>query len=504
MFPDKKAVKVHVCSVSIETKQPFVIERSEPKRFVVRCPEGKACQFKMSFYKQADGMFHVAEHTAHSCDSVQATVTRLWVCERAKEMMAERGKIVKTELQDRIRETFRVNVDDTLLANAVAQAKRELLGPNSTFGLVEDFLVTLRQSNVGTTAVLVSEEHVFQRAFLCLGMCVRAFEHTTRVIALDGCHLKTKFGGCLLVMTMMEGNGQVFPAAIAIVESENASTWRWFVQLMRDAFGMGEGEGVVALTDREKGIELALSELLPRAVHGRCVFHIQKNVVTRFNTNLNGLLWKAANAPNKKAFRAAIKEMKAINPAAGEYVEGIDKKIWARAYFPVRRFGHVTSNMAESMNRWLDKARFLDPVGLFSSYIKTLNKLFYRRHVKYMSMRDDALPRKVAKVLSSSLEDGRSLRIVRHAREIFDVQSLTEPGVMRTVHLGDRTCTCGFYKEHGIPCRHICAACLLNNEHPKIYVVKERSLAELRATYSSFTTPVDVSLLEDNGLKPPS
>ena len=88
-------------------------------------------------------------------------------------MMAERGKIVKTELQDRIRETFRVNVDDTLLANAVAQAKRELLGPNSTFGLVEDFLVTLRQSNVGTTAVLVSEEHVFQRAFLWLGMCVR-------------------------------------------------------------------------------------------------------------------------------------------------------------------------------------------------------------------------------------------------------------------------------------------------------------------------------------------
>ena len=42
--------------------------------------------------------------------------------------------------------------------------------------------------------------------------------------------------------------------------------------------------------------------------------------------------------------------MKEYNQDAGQYVAAIDPRKWCRAFFPSRSFGHVTSNMAESMN----------------------------------------------------------------------------------------------------------------------------------------------------------
>ena len=117
-----------------------------------------------------------------------------------------------------------------------------------------------------------TSEGAFKRAFLLPGMCVDAFTHSTKVVGLDGCHIKAKYGGVLLVMTVLDGDGHVFPAAIGIAESENQETWRWFVALARAGLRIEDGgAGIVVLSDREKGIDIALNELLPRARPSFCV-----------------------------------------------------------------------------------------------------------------------------------------------------------------------------------------------------------------------------------------
>ena len=83
------------------------------------------------------------------------------------------------------------------------------------------------------------------------------------------------------------------------------------MSLVRTAFALEDGRGVVVLSDREKGIDIALTELLPSASHSFCVYHIMKNVKSRFHISLNGLLFAAANAPNVDGFNrimAAIKD----------------------------------------------------------------------------------------------------------------------------------------------------------------------------------------------------
>ncbi|KAI9652009.1 MAG: hypothetical protein M1829_001984, partial [Trizodia sp. TS-e1964] len=39
-----------------------------------------------------------------------------------------------------------------------------------------------------------------------------------------------------------------------------------------------------------------------------------------------------------------------VKPAAAEYLQAIDPKTWATAYFLASKFGHLTSNIAESTN----------------------------------------------------------------------------------------------------------------------------------------------------------
>ena len=76
-------------------------------------------------------------------------------------------------------------------------------------------------------------------------MCVDSFWNSTKVVGLDTCHVKATCGGVVLVMTVLDGNGQVFPGAVAIAESENPDTWTWFLFLVQTAFQIGNGDGIV-------------------------------------------------------------------------------------------------------------------------------------------------------------------------------------------------------------------------------------------------------------------
>ena len=305
------------------------------------------------------------------------------------------------------------------------------------------------------------------------------------------------------MLTVLDGNGQVFPGALAVAESENAQTWRWFLALVRTAFSLEDGRGVVVLSDREKGIDMALSELLPNASHSFCVYHIMKNVKSRFHTSLNGLLFAAANAPTIDSFNKIIAAIKELNVKAGEYIENIDPSKWARSHFPARRFGHITSNVSESMNWWLEDARHLHPVGLFCCYIDKLNQLFERRRDEYTYQMIGQFPSNVEEKLQKSIQEAKTLCVVSGVRGKFRVQRLHHPNEMRNVSLAEMVCSCGFFTEHGVPCRHLCAAALSIKLHTPMLVIPELRVEELRATYDGVVMAVDLNELVDDGLAPP-
>ena len=294
--------------------------------------------------------------------------------------MKTADKTIKPKaIKEKFKDDFDIVVDKALIKNALFDAKKFPQCDNRGFGRLSGFLKALAENNEGTTTSVSTSDGVFQRAFLCPGMCSRAFGQTTKIAGLDACHIKARYG-VVLVLTILDGNGGIFPVAVGIAEGENTETWFWFLCLVKTALHIDdEGDGLVFLSDREKGIDTALKWVFPRAAHGYCVFHMIKNVTSQFHVSMEGLFYKAARVGTAKEFEEVIAEMKLIDQDAGTYIEKMPWMRWARAFFPLRRLGHVTSNIAESMNHWLDEARRKDPVGLFSTFIRQLNNLFEKR-----------------------------------------------------------------------------------------------------------------------------
>ena len=56
-------------------------------------------------------------------------------------------------------------------------------------------------------------------------------------IGLDGCHLKNKYGGILLIVVSRDVNDQYLPLTFGVVENETKDTWSWFVKLLFEDIG---------------------------------------------------------------------------------------------------------------------------------------------------------------------------------------------------------------------------------------------------------------------------
>ena len=169
-----------------------------------------------------------------------------------------------------------------------------------------------------------------------------------------------------------------------------------------------------------------------------------KNVKTRFHTALDGLLFVAAKASNIDDYNTVMAKIKCLHEPAWRYIEGTSPEKWARALIHVRRFGHVTSNMAESMNKWLGDARYLDPVGLFRAYILKLNCMFEKRGTMYNSLQDEDVQKRAAQMIQAGMEEGEGLIITPHTSLIFEIQRKTTPTTTRKVNLNEMTFSCGF------------------------------------------------------------
>ena len=223
-------------------------------------------------------MFYITKnYHGHTCKSVAPTIKKVWLRSKIAGMLAESGTITVPQLGDCFRLRFGLDVKLNILEECFRQAKNEILSANASFGTVQSFLVYVEGANPGSTIYFEAQDGEFLRAFLCPSICVNAFRNSTRVIALDCCHIKAKYGGVILAATVLDGNGSVFPAAVGVAESENEETWRWFLRLLTLALQINDdGDRMVVLSDREKGLKKAVKAYLRRASHSYCVFHILK------------------------------------------------------------------------------------------------------------------------------------------------------------------------------------------------------------------------------------
>ena len=223
-------------SKSVSDNKPFRAVQSGWNRFAVICSES-GCLFQMHFDQHVDGVFHLYLATPHTCSAAFPTILKIWVDSKTREFLLDSPALTVSELTELSRSKHGVNVSSIMIFRSLREIKNNSPFRGLSFGHLSSFL-SAHEMNERTTTRVESDGGVFQRAFVVLGMCLRKFPFTTRVISLDACLLKANCGGVVLVITVLDGNGQVFLAILGIAESENAQTWTWFLQLVQTAFNL--------------------------------------------------------------------------------------------------------------------------------------------------------------------------------------------------------------------------------------------------------------------------
>ncbi|GJV04332.1 chloroplast stem-loop binding protein of 41 kDa b, chloroplastic [Tanacetum coccineum] len=166
---------------------------------------------------------------------------------------------------------------------AKAKAEREIRG---------DHIVVERNTDPSLPA------RVFQRIYVCLRALKLGFRACRRdLLGLDGAFMKGPFPGQVFVAVGLDSNNRIYPLAYALVEAETKSSWCWFLQCLGDDIDLRPNLKYTFISDRQKGIVLAIKTVYLSAEHRYCLRNIHENMKQGwYGQAYKDLLWRAASA----------------------------------------------------------------------------------------------------------------------------------------------------------------------------------------------------------------
>ncbi|XP_025982663.2 uncharacterized protein [Glycine max] len=318
--------------------------------------------------------------------------------------------------------------------------------PGSYYQICDDDFV------VGNT---VSREHrQFHRVFWTFGQCKEAFKYCKPVIQVDGTFMYGKYRSTLLIATTQDGNSHVLPLAFAVVKGETLTAWSWFLAHLREH--VTYKDGICLISDRHASIKAAVAnEALgwqpPHAYHVYCVRHI------------------ARYTPCKHIFDRNFDKFCELSPPVKAWIGKISKEKWTMAYDKEgRRYGHMTTNLSECVNKVFKGCRNVPITALVKSTYSRCRKYFVDRgRQAQREIRDGQIYcSHVMKKLRENQEKACShiVRTYDIQRTIFEVEEAFDPMTQRgghkwTVNLNERYCQCGQFTTYHYPCSHIIVAC---------------------------------------------
>ncbi|KAL0007954.1 hypothetical protein SO802_009456 [Lithocarpus litseifolius] len=360
--------------------------------------------------------------------------------------------------------------------NRSRKAARGLITRNeeAQYGLLRDYAEMIRRTDVGSKVILQTEmenenaEPKFKRMYIRYNAQKVGFLGGCRpFVGLDGCHLKGRFGGQLLSTTAKDGNDNIFPVAMAVVEQENKDSWTWFLEQFADDIGRPEELNLVFISDRQKGLLPAMETLFPTVEHRYCVKHIYNNFkVNHKGMELKSVLWRCASTTSVREFERGMEHLKSLDEEAWKYLADIEPAQWTRSHFSPRALiDCLANNLSESFNSMILKARDKPILSMLEWITVRLMSRLYVKKIGIEKYGGRLCPSIQGKLEKLKLES-KSFCAMPSGRFVYEVASERERYV---VDLVGRTCSCRAWDLTGIPCKHGVAAIFVNREMPEDY-----------------------------------
>ncbi|VVA36132.1 PREDICTED: LOC110808305 isoform [Prunus dulcis] len=243
-------------------------------------------------------------------------------------------------------------------------AKSEVHGDeSSSYSQLVWYRDALMSSNRGSHCVLECDPKTsrFRRLFICYGACIEGFWWCRPLLFIDVTGLESKHKGQLIGATGKNGNQGSFPFAFAIVDSENEVNWIWFFENLAKVL-TPQGRTITFISDHNKGLTEAVSNMFPTSHHAFCLQHLKQNLLSKypstygkfFRDHIVDLFLKCAYAPTKAAFEVNMRNLKHEGGApVMTFLEDLPKESWSYAYFKEQWCSVLCPVMERTLNERL-------------------------------------------------------------------------------------------------------------------------------------------------------
>ncbi|XP_057518427.1 uncharacterized protein LOC130799342 [Amaranthus tricolor] len=298
------------------------------------------------------------------------------------------------------------------------------------------------------------------------------FSGCRSVIGVDGAHLKGNYGGVLLSAIALDGNNEMFPLAWGIVSCEDEESWKFFIWYLKHVLEpSNRGDNWCIISDRQKGIEKALTDLWPKAQRRYCCRHLSANWKKSFHgPKLWQLFWLACGAFSTFTFAKAMNEIEKNNPDARRWLANLGpQERWTKHKFdPKLKCDVNTTNFVKSFNATLGTDRCKPVLSLLEGIRRVTMVGLATRRQKCEEW--ERLCPNIAKRVQVLCNESRSCRAFISSPGEYEV---VEGKSTLAVSLNQRTCLCNVWQLTGIPCKHAMRAILHEDkwpatEHPTI------------------------------------
>jgi hypothetical protein len=239
-------------------------EKNERAKCVAVCRD-PGCGYRVYGRQMAtEASFEIRSlRPTHSCTRVykSSIVNSRWIADKLYDKFKVQPDMPLRVIQDEVKRKWNVEVSRSQMYRGRKKAEKKIYGClGEQYGRLWDYCETLRRTNPGSCVVMKVERPnpnlpaKFQRLYLSLAAMKNGFLEGCRpVIGLDGCFLKGPYKGMLLAAIGRDANNNMYPIAIAVVESETKDSWTWFLECLVSDLGHHERHTAPTfISDRQK------------------------------------------------------------------------------------------------------------------------------------------------------------------------------------------------------------------------------------------------------------
>ncbi|XP_047261411.1 uncharacterized protein LOC124894963 [Capsicum annuum] len=209
-------------------------------------------------------------------------------------------------------------------------------------------------------------------------------------------------------------------------------------------------------------------------------------------------MWSAAMEHQERKFFQRMEQIKILSPAAYMWLDKFSLDKWTMYKDDGRRWGATTTNVSESYNDLLKKARGLPVTAMLRMTFKAFVDRFVERSnlVDALLRNNKSWPPAVENKFLDYWERAQShtdIMTYQTGDGVFEILNFAHDGKggnVHTVNAKKKICSCEKWKNYHMPCSHCIKFGDIRGIEPNTYVSKYYSTKLYKQTYSGKFYPM--------------